>query len=874
MEDAAARLAALKSLPERLQAFQRQGSSRPLFLYELCRLLVEEAGYVGARLESLMEPPAFAPVQYLQNRECATCLKQFASSDKGQALRQALVLDTDGIPRFARPRPTCLMAVVTWACIGEHVALSVCLPKEQPNADELTALRQLLSMTCAEEVAHTVRTSHPVNLMHISTWMSHGLFTVQGGKLVFANLTLAQRLGHPSPEALMEARPYLRDVLAPSEHKAWDDFETMLRQAPSQQSVERRFQLLKADGASWTALLRCVVSADAPEMVSCSVLDTTMPAADALAAMETLSRAVLALSHARTFDELIHEITRQAMLIVPASAVNVFLYQGQQLVLVAREGYERLPVDVEKWTRIVAPETFATFQYMQQTRSPILIEDTTQSGWWRTIEGTEVLRSYIGVPLVVRGEVIGFLNVDGIEAQQFKAHDLQRLRLFAEYAASMLEQLRLVETLEAERNRLELLYNIALSLSSSLDVETVGARAVELLQEAFGALNVIIYLWNENHKILHPLCGRSKTHAMQLEAITEVFQQNPQRGLATWVFETGQAALVGDVTHNPHWIYVPGVDDWVRSALDVPLVAHGQTIGVLSLLAEQRDAFHEDDLRLLEVISVPMALALQNALFYQQAEQRAQMMAEALQQKEELEHIKQKVIEDVAHELRTPVAIIMGYTDALLQQALGEMTGEQERVLRIIERRARMLNELIESMMLLWKAQEQALTAVVGNFEPLDFRKVVVEVLEDFQTAAQNANVLLMGAIDPEPLFVRGNALLLHRLVDNLCSNALKFTPAGRRVVVSLQREGDRAVLEVCDEGIGIPPDKLELVFERFYRVGDARLKRKGLGLGLALVKTIVEAHGGAVRAISPVRPDEEYPGTCMRVTLPVETGL
>lgn len=865
--EASERVAAIQTIAGQVRVWQQQGASRALVMYELCRALVEQGGYETARIESLREPPVFAAIVYTRSRSCVDCLGRFALSEQGTQIRQALVLDANDLPRLARPHPDCLMAMVEWRCQHDHLALSVCFHAGQPNADELAALRRVLALSCLEETPEQGMPFNPEPVIHLSGWMPHGLFAIAGEEVVFVNQTLAHYLGYSSAENFRSTHRKITDLLRPEDHTIWRDFVKALREGPLHHSIERRFHLCRADGTSWDALLRCATSPETPDMVTCSVLDSAMPANETITVMETMSRAVQVLSRARSFDEAVHEITRQVKWLVPANAANVFLVQQGRVFLVAGDGYNELGIPLDTIVPMMDVDTFPTFRYMLETREPILIEDTQQSGWWKTLPHTEAVRSYIGVPLVARGEVSGFLNVDGVRPHQFTLQDVQRLRLFAAYAAAMVEQLRLVETLAAERNRFELLYNVALSLSASLDMETVGARALELLQEAFGALNVIIYLWDESDRVLRPLCGHSKLHTMQLDNIVPTFKST-QRGLALWVFETGQPALVGDVAQNPHWVYVPGVDDWVHAALDVPLVAHGHTIGVLSLLAEQPNAFDEHDLRLLEVISIPMALALQNARFYQQAEQRAQAMAEALQQKEELERVKQKVIQDVAHELRTPVAIIQGYTEALLEQMMGALEPEQARVLDIIQRRAHMLDDLIKGMMVLWQAQEQAPGVTLAHFEELNFTALVREVVEDFQVQAQKAGLMLLSALAPTELWVVGDALLLRRVVDNLISNALKFTPSGRKVVVSLEMAEDTVVLEVCDEGIGIPADKLNLVFERFYRIEDARLKRKGLGLGLALVKAIVEMHGGTVCALSPVFQDAEYPGTCMRVTL------
>lgn len=865
--EASERVASIQTIAGQVRVWQQQGASRALVMYELCRALVEQGGYEVARIESLREPPAFSALVYARTRSCVDCLGQFALSEKGNQIRQTLVLDGNDLPRLARPQPSCLMAMVEWRCKDDHLALSVCFHAGQPTADELAALRRVLALSCLEDAAGERMTFNPEPIVHLEGWMPHGLFTLQGDKVLFINQALAHRLGYHSVESFRAACKNITDLLELEDYPVWRDFVAAMRDGAMHHSIERRFHLRRADGMAWEAMLRCVASPEALDTITCSVLDSAMPANETITVMETMSRAVQVLSRARSFDEAVHEITRQVKWLVPANAANVFLIQQGRVSLAAGDGYTELGIPLDSVVSMMDVDTFPTFRYMLETREPILIEDTRQSGWWKTLPRTEAVRSYIGVPLVARGEVSGFLNVDGVRPHQFTLQDVQRLRLFAAYAAAMLEQLRLVETLAAERNRFELLYNVALSLSASLDMETVGARALELLQEAFEALNVIIYLWDEADKTLRPLCGQSKLHTMQLDNIVTTFKTT-QRGLALWVFETGQPALVGDVRQNPHWVYVPGVDDWVHAALDVPLIVHGHTIGVLSLLAEQPNAFSESDLRLLEVISIPMALALQNARFYQQAEQRAQAMAEALRQKEELERVKQKVIQDVSHELRTPVAIIQGYTEALLGQMMGTLEPEQVRVLDIIQRRAQMLDDLIKGMMVLWQAQEQDVGATIARFEVLNFTALVREVIEDFQVQAQKAGLMLLSALEPTELWLWGDALLLRRLVDNLLSNALKFTPPGRKVVVSLEADGELVVLEVCDEGIGIPEDKLNLVFERFYRIEDAKLKRKGLGLGLALVKAIVEMHGGTICAISPVTQDEDYPGTCMRVTL------
>jgi len=151
--------------------------------------------------------------------------------------------------------------------------------------------------------------------------------------------------------------------------------------------------------------------------------------------------------------------------------------------------------------------------------------------------------------------------------------------------------------------------------------------------------------------------------------------------------------------------------------------------------------------------------------------------------------------------------------------------------------------------------------------EPLDLIRLVQSWLAEFRVTAEKAGLALTADIAPQLPLVSGDSLALHRVLDNLLGNAFKFTPKGGQVTVRLQRQGENVVLQVSDTGIGIPSDQLRRVFERFYQVdGSATRRFGGIGLGLALVKEIAEAHGGQVTVTSQVGV-----GTTFTVSLPVQ---
>jgi len=173
-----------------------------------------------------------------------------------------------------------------------------------------------------------------------------------------------------------------------------------------------------------------------------------------------------------------------------------------------------------------------------------------------------------------------------------------------------------------------------------------------------------------------------------------------------------------------------------------------------------------------------------------------------------------------------------------------------------------MLRKLVEDITAILEIEAHARGAERAE---LDLAALVQGAIAEFQIAAEQARLTLVAEIEPKVLPIHGDAVALRRVLDNLVSNAFKFTPAGGRVTVRLRSTPQKVILEVNDTGIGIAADKLERVFDRFYQVdGSATRHYGGMGLGLALVKEIIEAHGGQIEVASRV-----HEGTAFIMTLP-----
>jgi len=211
-----------------------------------------------------------------------------------------------------------------------------------------------------------------------------------------------------------------------------------------------------------------------------------------------------------------------------------------------------------------------------------------------------------------------------------------------------------------------------------------------------------------------------------------------------------------------------------------------------------------------------------------------------------LERARQEFVANVSHELRTPLSHIKGYVETLLAGAKDDPT-VATRFLEIIERNANRLCWIIEDLLTISELESGRLEI---ELRPVALGPVVAKVLDDFRTRAANRGVRLINEV-PD-LAVRADAARLEQVLSNLLDNAIKYGRKDGCVRVAAQREPTWVVLSVADDGPGLPPEALERVFERFYRVDKSRSRELGgTGLGLAIVKHIVHSHGGKVWAQS-----------------------
>jgi PAS domain S-box-containing protein len=282
----------------------------------------------------------------------------------------------------------------------------------------------------------------------------------------------------------------------------------------------------------------------------------------------------------------------------------------------------------------------------------------------------------------------------------------------------------------------------------------------------------------------------------------------------------------------------------LRTQLWVPIVVSGELFGAFHFF-DRRDRPWDE-----ELIGTLVAITDQIGNYVRR--RRAE---------EEVERAKDEFFGLVSHELRTPLTSIIGYGELLSESEADRLTDQGRKYLEVIRRNAQREMRLVGDLLLLVRIQEGAFRM---ELEEVDLRRIVEQSVEAARPAADKREIELATAVDSAPECA-GDPQRLGQVVDNLLSNAIKFTPKGGQVAIRLGSADGVAAIEVTDSGVGIPEDEQRHLFDRLYRAPSAAASAiPGVGLGLTIVKAIVDAHQG--RIVVESEPGE---GATFRVELP-----
>ncbi len=322
---------------------------------------------------------------------------------------------------------------------------------------------------------------------------------------------------------------------------------------------------------------------------------------------------------------------------------------------------------------------------------------------------------------------------------------------------------------------------------------------------------------------------------------------------------SGNPVAVENVTTDPRIQYQDqAIGEGIVSMLSVPVILHGETTGVLRIYTDERRRFSHDDIQFLNLIASLGAIALKKAAEYESQEkyyeQRLQeKVAQLKNASEDLKKVEEgknqllTFMSIVAHDLKSPLAAIQSYFGVMLGGYAGELNEKHQ---QMIERSSGRIDGLLELISDLLDISRIETGQIVQEMEELSPTEIAGGPLEDATGLGEQKRIEVIASISPDLPSMKGSPIRLRQLFTNLLSNAVKFTPEGGTVNFNLAESKGFVVGEIEDTGIGIPEEDLPHIFEDFYRASNAQVQ--GTGLGLPIVKRIVEAHGGKIEVASP----------------------
>ncbi|MBV8087132.1 MAG: response regulator, partial [Chloroflexi bacterium] len=453
-------------------------------------------------------------------------------------------------------------------------------------------------------------------------------------------------------------------------------------------------------------------------------------------------------------------------------------------------------------------------------------------------------------PLSAHNARYGVLIVLLEQRSLFVEDELDLLSAFAEQAALAMEAGRLFRATERSASERQALLSLSQALAEQSDLAVIADRIGEQVSELFPATSwkLLVKVQDEDPLEVVATHGTGETERVGRRI-------SDAHGISGQVFRTGEPVLLGDVRTAVNYA---GPDPNVRSLLIVPLLYHQTPLGVMVLESQRVAAFTPDHQALASIMAADAAVAVARAQLVERLRQQNVLVERA-------NRMKSEFLANMSHELRTPLNAIIGFSEVLLDPDLSEMPDEQRaEFLENIHRSGKHLLGLINDILDLSKVEAGRMEL---HPEPLGLSQLIQGCLDIVKPLAAKKHIQLHGACEPAELMVYADAARVKQVLYNLLSNAVKFTPDGGRVSVDASVQGEEVHVAVTDTGVGIASEDRELVFEEFRQVdGAATREQEGTGLGLALVRRLVELHGGRIWLRSTVGE-----GSTFTFALPIE---
>ncbi len=501
-----------------------------------------------------------------------------------------------------------------------------------------------------------------------------------------------------------------------------------------------------------------------------------------------------------------------------------------------------------------------TVQVIYDAQTDLPVDDTLPQVYQQAYQDADIHSSLV-VPLICQQGLMAVLALHQcVQPRVWQDDEVQLVSMVADQAALALSQARAYEQVRALATREALVNTITTAIRSSLDPQEIFAAITQKLGQALQADGCALSLWTDGNEFVqcvglydaahdavtllesdasgtvlaagNPFDAALLTNRYQLPLSKVPIDGNP---VLQRVLTTQAPVVIHDLGEHPEMnvLDLP-VRSPARALLVVPLISDGKIIGSISLRqVHQPRQWKPEEIDLARAVGAQAAIAVQQSRLYQKTRQQAEQLLELDRQKTEF-------FQNVSHEFRTPLTLTIGPLESVVAQQQGLPLAQSIIALRNSRRLLRLVNQLLD-------LQRLDAGRMQPSFRPCNLLNFATQIIDSFRPYCEKKQINLIAQLtECPPVYL--DVEKFDKVLYNLLSNAMKFTPAGGSITVAVWPAGDHCLIKVRDTGVGIRNDQIPYLFERFRQAdGSANRRYEGSGLGLALVRELVEMHGGKV---------------------------
>ena len=498
-------------------------------------------------------------------------------------------------------------------------------------------------------------------------------------------------------------------------------------------------------------------------------------------------------SSARDWDEMLRIVIDRTTDAMRAEVSSLYLLERADgvLRLVATNGLNRGGIG-----RATLRLGEGIVGWVANARVPLAARDVRSEPRWKWVPEVDEKRfsSMLSVPVVIRDEVTGVMNVQTVEPRDFGREEIDFLQTIANQVAGIIEKGRLQREAERKLREVSALFEVSNVLTSTLDLDEVLSLVVDRLVRVYPGASGAILLHDEGDAAIERARSGELGKPATLAAGRAIAERRP-------------------IVAFDH--------------IAVPLIANERLLGAVVLQVPDYTEFLDEEVRFVGALANQAALAIDKASLYA-------LELKTTESLRELERARSDFVAVVTHDLRTPLSVIRGYLDLL-----GEKNGTPKMPVSEATAQVERLDQLVDRILAGVRTDRPELSLRRSRFA---LRATVTAALKEVAPMARRHKLVPPRA--GHSIFVRGDRRRTAEVVAGLVHNATKYAPKGTRINVRIERGGTRAIVRVQDEGPGVPPPERARIFEPYAR-GAGNDDVAGSGIGLFAARRVIEAQGG-----------------------------